>query len=55
MGDAHTRNGEFRKVAEHLYGYSANKIYYAGFKVRGKRIWKSLETMDREMANRKVK
>ena len=55
MGDAHTRNGEFRKVAEHLYRYSANKVYYAVFKVRGKRIWKSRETTDREMANRKVK
>jgi integrase len=55
MGNAHTRNGEFRKVAEHLYRYSANKIYYAVFKVRGKRIWKSLETTDRELANRKVK
>jgi hypothetical protein len=55
MGDTHTRNGEFRKVAEHLYRYSANKIYYAVFKVRGKRIWKSLEKKDRKMANRKVK
>src|SRR5437867_3857676 len=55
MKRAHSRNGEFRKVAEHLYRYSANKIYYAVFKVRGKRIWNSLETTDRELANRKLK
>ena len=55
MGDAHTRNGEFRKIAEHLHRYSANKIHYAVFKLTGKRIWESLETPDHEMANRKLK
>ena len=36
------RADEFGNVADHLYRYSANKIYYAVSKVRGKRIWKSL-------------
>lgn len=55
MKSAHSRTGEFRKVAEHLYRYSANKNYYAVFKMGGKRIWKSLETSDRELGNRRLK
>ena len=55
MNKAHSRSGKFRKVAEHLYRYSANKTYYAVFKQGGKRIWKSLETSDRELANRRLK
>jgi integrase len=55
MGRAHTRGGEFRKAGQNLFRYSANKVYYAVFKVRGKKIWKSLETADRELAERKLK
>jgi len=38
-----------------LYRYSSNKIYYAVFRSDGKLIWKSLQTDDRELANRKLK
>jgi len=55
MSNAHTRSGQFRKVAQNLFRYTANKNYYAVFKVAGKKIWKSLETADRELAERKLK
>src|SRR5437660_8175904 len=49
------RAGRFRKVGENLYRYSSNDVYYAVFRSHGKLIWKSLETDDRELANRKLK
>ena len=55
MGTAHKRLGEFRKVGQNLFRYSANRVYYAVFKVTGKKIWKSLETADRELAQRRLK
>jgi hypothetical protein len=36
----------FRKVAECLYRYSSNGVYYARFKTDGKEIRRSLETTD---------
>src|SRR6266487_3219338 len=51
----HPRAGRFRKVGESLYTYSSNKIYYAVFRSLGKLIWKSLQTADRALANRKLK
>ncbi len=53
IGRNHQRKGEFRKVGENLYRYSTSGTYYAVFRVQGKLIWKSLETDDRELANRK--
>ena len=50
----HQRKGEFRKVGENLYRYSSNDRYYAVFRVKGKLIWKSLKTSDREFAKRKL-
>ena len=52
---SHKRTGRFRKVGESLYRYSSNKTYYAVFRSHGKLIWKSLQTDDRELANRKLK
>jgi hypothetical protein len=40
MNDRHSRTGEFRKVAEHLYRYSSNAIYYARYRHGGKEIQK---------------
>ena len=51
---ARQRKGEFRKVGENLYRYSSNDRYYAVFRVKGKLIWKSLKTSDREFAKRKL-
>jgi len=51
MATAHKRG---RKVGQNLFRYSANKTYYAVFKVGGKKIWKSLETADRALADRKL-
>ena len=48
IGRNHQRKGEFRKVGENLYRYSSNHRYYAVFRVKGKLIWKSLKTSDRE-------
>jgi hypothetical protein len=54
MATAHKRSGEFRKVGRNLFRYSTNKTYYAVFKIGGKKIWKSLETADRALADRKL-
>ena len=51
----HNRKGKFVRVAENLYRYSTNKIYYAVFRNRGKLTWTSLKTDDREVAKRKLK
>ena len=53
-GQTHSRKGEFHKVGENLYRYSSNDRYYAVFRVKGKLIWKSLKTSDREFAKRKL-
>lgn len=55
MANAHQRKGQFVKVGENLYRYSSNKIYYAVFRNKGKLIWRSLKTTDRDLAKRKLK
>jgi len=55
MSKCHSRAGEFRKVAENLYRYSSNGIYYARFRFGGKEIQRSLRTADRELARRRLK
>jgi Phage integrase family. len=47
--------GVFRKVAECLYRYSSNGVYYARIKSARKEIRRSLETTDRQLANRNLK
>jgi hypothetical protein len=54
MSEAHSRTGEFRKVGENLYRYSSNGVYYARFRSKGKSIYRSLKTTDRELAKRKL-
>jgi integrase len=49
------KTGAFRKVAECLYRYTSNGVYYARFKTDGKEIRRSLETTDRQLANRNLK
>jgi integrase len=51
----HPRKGEFVRVAENLYRYSASKKYYAVFRRNRKLKWQSLGTTDRELAKRKLK
>jgi integrase len=51
----HARKGEFVKVAENLYRYSASKTYYGVFRRNGALKWRSLGTSDREVAKRKLK
>src|SRR5438046_709663 len=45
-------NGAFQKVAECLYRYSSNGVYYARFESGGKEIRRSLRTTDRASAQR---
>src|SRR5437867_11810577 len=52
IGRNQQRKGEFRKVGENLYRYSSSGKYYAVFRVKRKRIWKSLGTADRERAKK---
>src|SRR6516162_1210977 len=47
-------SGTLQKVAECLYRYSSNGVYYARIKVRGKEIRRSLETTDRALAKRRL-
>jgi len=54
MPKAHSRTGKFCKVAENLYRYSANGIYYAVYRDKGKLKWKSLKTSDRALAKRRL-
>ena len=51
----HYKLGQYRRVADNLYRYSATKKYYAVFKANGKTKWISLDTTDRELAGRKLK
>jgi integrase len=46
--------GTFQKVGECLYRYSSNGVYYARIKVRGKEIRRSLATIDRDLAKRRL-
>src|SRR5436305_6260139 len=46
------QNGAFQKVAECLYRYSSNGVYYARFENGGKEIRRSLRTTDRASAQR---
>jgi len=46
------QNGAFQKVAECLYRYSSNGVYYARFESGGKEIRRSLRTTDRASAQR---
>ncbi|HEV8184320.1 MAG TPA: hypothetical protein VGP40_00080, partial [Chthoniobacterales bacterium] len=48
------RNGVFQKVGECLYRYSSNGVYYARLKTHGKEIRRSLETVDRQLAKRRL-
>ena len=45
---------DWKKVASCLYRYKG-QTYYALLKIRGKQVKQSLETSDREMANRKLR
>jgi integrase len=49
-----SRVGTFQKVGECLYRYSSNGVYYARIKTSGKEIKRSLETIDRTLAKRKL-
>ena len=46
--------GTFQKVGECLYRYSSNGVYYARIKTSGKEIRQSLQTTDRQKANREL-
>jgi integrase len=48
------KNPDWKKVASCLYRYKG-ETYYALLKVRGKQVKQSLETSDREMANRELR
>lgn len=47
-------SGGFEKVGECLYRYSSTGGYYARIKLSGKEIRKSLETIDRDLAKRRL-
>jgi integrase len=47
--------GTFQKVGECLYRYSSNGVYYARIKTSGKEIRQSLQTTDRQKANRELR
>lgn len=49
------KQATFLKVAECLYRYSSNDVYYAVVKHRGKIIRRSLKTTDPEIAKRKLR
>ncbi len=46
--------GTFQKVGECLYRYSSNGVYYGRTKVKGKEIRRSLQTIDRDLAKRRL-
>ncbi len=54
VSKAHSRTGKFCKVAENLYRYSSNGIYYAVFRDKGKLKWRSLKTPDKALAKRRL-
>ena len=54
MNEMHSRNGEFARVAENLYRYSSSGVYYARYRANGKEISRSLKTVDRALAKRRL-
>jgi len=48
------KTGGFQKVGECLYRYTSNGVYYARIKADGKEIKRSLRTIDRQIAKRKL-
>jgi hypothetical protein len=54
LNESHPQNGEFRRVADNLFGYSSSGVYYARFQSNGKDICRSLRTSDREVAKRRL-
>jgi integrase len=54
MSTPKAKMGAFQKVAECLYRYSSNGIYYARLKRPGKEIRRSLRTSDRDLAKRRL-
>ena len=54
MASGHQRKGQFVKVGENLYRCSSNRIYYGVFRNKGKLIWRSLITSDRDLAKRRL-
>jgi integrase len=54
MGKLQGKTGVFEKVGECLYRYSSNGVYYGRIRVEGKEIKRSLETIDRDLAKRKL-
>ena len=55
MKDNQSNNGGFHKVAECLYRYSPNGVYYGRIKTGGKELKRSLRTTDRALAQRKLR
>lgn len=55
MQSPQQRPGTFQKVAECLYRYSSNGVYYGRIKAHGKEIRRSLGTTDRALANRRLR
>ncbi|MBE7157729.1 MAG: hypothetical protein INR62_04730 [Rhodospirillales bacterium] len=54
IGASENKAGAFEKVAECLYRYSTNGVYYACFESWGKEIRRSLGTTDKATARRKL-
>ncbi len=44
----------FIRVSDHLYRYQPNKRYYAVFRKNGKLTFRSLKTIDRKLAERRL-
>ncbi len=55
MRTPQSKIGVFQKVGECLYRYSSNGVYYGRIRVDGKEIKRSLETTDRQIANRELR
>src|ERR1700679_2732568 len=52
---AHPQKGRFVKQSEqYLYRYSSSKTYFAIFRHNGKLIKRSLETLDKDLAKRRL-
>jgi len=52
MSEAHSRHGEFCRVAENLYRHTSSGVYFARFRANGKEISHSLQRADRALAKR---
>ena len=55
MKSSQSNTGTFQKVAECLYRYSRNGVYYARIKRGGKESKRSLRTTDRALAQRRLR